>query len=182
MSEAETQTDNSFLTILPAANRSPDISPADDLYGWLIGSWELDLVGYDDEDNVIKTTGEAHFSWVLEGGAIQDVFINPGRTDRSSESPQFANWYGTTLRIFDPSIGAWRVNWFNPHDGIRAELIGRRRGKDVVQEGHFPDGTSIRWSFSEITADSCRWRGERLEPDGKTWKLQVEFRARRMAK
>lgn len=182
MSEAETQTDNSFLTILPAANRSPDISPADDLYGWLIGSWELDLVGYDDEDNVIKTTGEAHFSWVLEGRAIQDVFINPGRTDRSPESPQFANWYGTTLRIFDPSTDAWRVNWFNPHDGIRAELIGRRRGKDVVQEGHFPDGTSIRWSFSEITADSCRWRGERLEPDGKTWKLQVEFRARRMAK
>lgn len=65
MSEAETQTDNSFLTILPAANRSPDISPADDLYGWLIGSWELDLVGYDNEDNVIKTTGEAHFSWCL---------------------------------------------------------------------------------------------------------------------
>jgi hypothetical protein len=27
--------------------------------------------------------------------------------------------------------------------------------------------------------DSYRWRGERLEPDGKTWRLLVDFRARR---
>jgi hypothetical protein len=138
MTKAETHTHDSFLKILPAANRSPDIAPADDLYGWLIGSWELDLVGYDDEDNVIKTTGEAHFAWVLEGRAIQDLFINPRRTDRGPDSPRFANWYGTTLRIFDPSIGAWRINWFNPRDGIRAELIGRRHRKDIVQKGHFP--------------------------------------------
>jgi hypothetical protein len=58
-------------------------------------------------------------------------------------------------------------------------LIAHRRGNDIVQEGHFPDGTPIRWTFSEITPDSCLWRGERLEPDGKTWRLQVEFRARR---
>jgi hypothetical protein len=72
------------------------------------------------------------------------------------------------------------VFWFNPEDGVRAELIGRRRGNEIVQEGHFPDGTQIRWTFSDITPDSCRWRGERLEPDGKTWRLQVEFRARRI--
>jgi hypothetical protein len=63
---------------------------------------------------------------------------------------------------------------------VRAELIARQQGNDIVQEGHFPDGTPIRWTFSEIAADSCLWRGERLEPDGKTWRLQVEFRARRI--
>jgi hypothetical protein len=71
------------------------------------------------------------------------------------------------------------VNWFNPHDGIRAELIGRRHGHTIVQEGKFPDGTPIRWTFSEIAGNSFLWRGERLEPDGKTWRLQVEFRGRR---
>jgi hypothetical protein len=59
-------------------------------------------------------------------------------------------------------------------------LIARRVGEDVVQEGKFPDGTPIRWTYSEIKDDSCYWRGERLERDGKTWKLQVEFRARRL--
>jgi hypothetical protein len=150
-----------------------------DLYGFLIGSWELDVIAYDDSGEVIHSTGEAHVARVLEGRAIQDVFINPRRSDRGPDSPKFANWFGTTLRIYDPTIQAWRVNWFNPHDGFRAELIARRRGRDIVQEGNFPDGTPIRWTFSEITPNSCLWRGERLEPNG-TWRLQVEFRATRM--
>ena len=169
---------NAMHTALAAAGRSQEIPEALDAYGWLIGSRELVLVGYDDEGNVIHTTGEAHFAWVLEGRAVQDVFINPRRSDRGRESPRFANWYGTTIRIHDPSIQAWCVNWFNPHDGIRAELIGRQRANDIVQEGKFPDGTTIRWTFGDITENSCRWRGERLEPDG-TWRLQVEFRAKR---
>ena len=164
---------------LAASGRSHEIPESADVYGWLIGSWELDVVGYDDEGNVTRSIGEAHFAWVLEGRAVQDIFINPRRSDREPASPKFANWYGTSIRIYDPSIQGWRVNWFNPHDGIRAELIGRRRGKEIVQEGKFPDGTSIRWTFSDITEDAYRWRGERLEPDG-TWRLQVEFRATRM--
>jgi hypothetical protein len=171
---------DSLLETLLAEDRSPAVPPSDDLYGFLIGSWELDLVAYDDDGNVTHSTGEAHFAWVLEGRAVQDVFINPRRADRGPQSPKFANWFGTTLRIYDASIGAWRINWFNPHDGFRAELIGRRQGNDIVQEGKFPDGTPIRWSFSEITEKSCLWRGERREADG-TWRLQVEFRAKRTA-
>ena len=167
-------------TALTASGRSPDIPEAMDLYGWLIGSWELNVTAYDDTGNVIHTTAEAHFAWVLEGRAVQDVFINPRRSDRDPGSPKFANWFGTTIRIYDPSIQAWRVHWFNPHDGIRAEQIGCRRGNQIVQEGTFPDGTPIRWTFSEITDNSFRWRGERLEPDGKTWRLQVDFRACRV--
>jgi hypothetical protein len=166
-------------TALAATGRSLEIPEGMDAYGWLVGSWELDVVGYDDEGRIIRTTGEAHFGRVLEGRAVQDVFINPRRADRGPESPKFANWFGTTIRIYDPSIQAWRVNWFNPHDGVRAELIGRRRGNEIVQEGKYPNGTPIRWTFSEIADDSFRWRGERLESDGKTWRLQVEFRAKR---
>jgi hypothetical protein len=162
--------------------RSAEIPETEDIYGWLIGSWELDVIGYDDEGNVIHSIGEAHVGRVLEGRAVQDVFINPRRSDRGPDSPKFANWFGTTIRIYDPSIHAWRVSWLNPHDGIRAELIGRRRGKEIVQEGKFPDGTPIRWTFSDIAENSYYWRGERLEPDGKTWRLQVEFRARRVTK
>ena len=166
---------------LAAGNRSPDVPETMDLYGWLVGSWELNVVAYDDTGDVIRSSGEVHAAWVLEGRAVQDVFINPSRTERGPRSPKFANWFGTTIRIYDPSIQAWRINWFNPHDGIRAELIGRRRGDSIVQEGTFPDGTPIRWTFSEIYDDAFRWQGERLEPDGKTWRLQVDFRGKRIA-
>ena len=173
---------NPFGKALLAERRSPAIPEALDAYGWLIGSWELDVIGYDDDGNTVRSAGEAHVAWVLEGRAVQDVFINPRRSDRGPSSARFANWYGTTLRIFDPSLQAWRVSWLNPHDGVRAELIGRRRGNEIVQEGTFADGTPIRWTFSEVTDDSYRWRGERLEPDKKTWRLQVDFRARRVAR
>jgi hypothetical protein len=169
-----------FLETLAPTSRAPDITPEEDLYGFLIGSWLLDVVAYPDDGGVTYSTGEAHCARVLDGRAIQDVFINPERSDRTPDSPKFGNWYGTTFRYFDQPIRAWRVFWFNPDDGVRAELIGRRRGSEIVQEGYFPDGTPIRWTFSEITPDSCRWRGERLDPDGKTWRLQVEFRAQRV--
>jgi hypothetical protein len=169
-----------FVEILDPTSHSPDIQPEDDLYGFLIGSWELDVIAYPDDGKATYSTGEAHAAQVLGGRAIQDVFINPQRSDRTPDSAKFGNWYGTTFRYLDPTIRAWRVLWFNPEDGIRAELVGRRVGSEIVQEGRFPDGTPIRWTFSEIMPDSCRWRGECLEPDGKKWRLQVEFRARRI--
>jgi hypothetical protein len=76
---------NSMHAVLAAPGRSPDIPEENDAYGWLIGSWELDLIGYDDGGNVIHTTGEAHFA-CAEGRAVQDVFINPRRSDRGPES------------------------------------------------------------------------------------------------
>jgi hypothetical protein len=169
-----------FVQILAPTSGAPDINQEDDLFGFLVGSWELDVVAYPDDGGATHSNGEAHCARVLDGRAIQDVFINPERSDRAPDSPKFANWYGTTFRYFDPTIRAWHVFWFNPDDGVRAELIASRRGNEIVQEGHFPDGTPIRWTYSDITPDSCLWRGERLEPDGNTWRLQVEFRARRI--
>jgi hypothetical protein len=48
-----------------------------------------------------------------------------------------------------------------------------------VQVGARPDGTPTRWRFTEITPDSFPWLGESRKPDGQTWMLEGEFRARR---
>ena len=58
-------------------------APADDragrmeLYGWLVGSWDLDVTRFQADGAVIRRKGEWHFGWVLEGRAIQDVWIIP---------------------------------------------------------------------------------------------------------
>jgi len=88
--------------------------------------------------------------------------------------------YGTTLRMWDPALGAWRIRWFNPVSGHEERQTGRRVGDEIVQVGARPDGTATRWRFTEITNDSFRWLGEALAADGKTWKLEGEFRAHRM--
>ncbi|HZD93860.1 MAG TPA: hypothetical protein VE133_06370 [Candidatus Sulfotelmatobacter sp.] len=170
-----------FFTALAAPVRSPEIPENADLYGWLIGSWDLEVLRYGVDVSSRHITGEAHFGWVLEGRAVQDVWIMPRRAERTLELEKTCNMYGTTIRVWDPAIQAWRVTWINPVTSSRDELIGRRSGKDIVQVGTHADGTPIRWVFSEITPDSFRWTGEALEPDGQTWKLQGEFRARRVS-
>jgi hypothetical protein len=170
-----------FAVALMAPGRSPEIPESADAYGWLIGSWELDCRHYAGVDiSALGIRGEAHFGWVLEGRAVQDVWIMPRRSDRTADTPGTNNMYGTTLRAWDPAIQAWRISWTNPVSGHREEQIGNRSGGDVVQLGTRPDGVQTRWRFTGITAGSFHWLGETLEPDGTTWKLQGEFRARRV--
>ena len=180
MQTMETSSLRSFQTVLAAPGRASEIPDEADLYGWLIGSWELDVRHYGVDVSARGLRGAAHFGWVLEGRAVQDVWVMPRPEDRTPELGRKFNMYGTTLRVWDASLQAWRVTWMDPATGRRAELIGRQAGKDLMQVGAHADGTPIRWSFTEITPDSFRWMGEALEADGKTWRLEGEFRARRM--
>jgi len=176
----ETEVKGNFHAALAARGRSPEIPEEEDIYGWLIGSWELDVHRYMVDVTAERIKGDVHFGWVLEGRAVQDVWIMPRRSDRTPDLSKTRNMYGMTLRVWDPTIQAWRVTWINPVTGSRDELIGRRSGKDIVQVGTHANGTPIRWIFTEITPDSFRWTGESLHPDGNTWQLEGEFRARRM--
>jgi hypothetical protein len=172
------QASNRFLTLLAAPYRSAEIPESADVYGWLVGSWDLDVLRYravDLRSQSIK--GEVHFGWVLEGRAIQDVWIMP--SNRKEDSERTNNMYGTTLRVWDPAIQAWRIRWINPVSGHEERQTGRKVGDEIVQIGARIDGTPTRWRFTEITPDSFLWLGEALDPDGKTWKLEGEFRARR---
>jgi hypothetical protein len=173
--------DEMMISVLAAAGRSPEIPESADCYGWLVGTWELDVLNYWGDVSTLGLQAEAHFGWVLEGRAVQDVWILPRRAERTAGLDKSRNSYGTTLRVWDAAIQAWRVTWINPVTGARADLVGRGSGKDVVQVGSRSDGTPIRWIFAEITRDRFRWTGESLSPDGNTWKLEGEFRAKRMA-
>ena len=176
---APAQKDN-FQAALAAPTRSSEIPESSDVYGWLIGSWELEVLHYKAVDvSAHGIRGEVHFGWVLEGRAVQDVWIMPHRTERMVQTGETNNMYGTTLRVWDPAIQAWRIRWINPVTGHYEEQIGRRIGNDIVQVGARPDGTPTRWRFTEITQDSFHWVGESLSPDGQAWKLEGEFRANR---
>ncbi len=170
-----------FFTALAAPGRSHEIPESADVYGWLVGSWELDVRHYGVDVAARHLKGEVHFARVLEGRAVQDVWIMPRLSERSAEIDKTVNMYGMTLRVWDASLQAWRVTWINGVTGSRDELIGRWSGKDIVQVGTHANGTPIRWMFTEITPDSFRWTGEALQPDGKTWKLEGEFLAKKMS-
>jgi hypothetical protein len=179
--QAKQTTSDHFLRVLCASGRSAEIPESADAYGWLVGSWELEVLHYAGRDlSSQNIKGEAHFNWVLEGRAIQDVWIMPRSSDRKPDGGRMNNMYGTTLRVWDPTIQAWRIRWIDPVIGYEERQTGRKVGNEIVQVGARSDGTPTRWRFTEITPNSFHWIGEALEPDGKTWKLEGEFRARRL--
>ena len=169
-----------FHAILAAPGRSPEIPDPADLYGWLCGSWSLEVLHYKGVDTRSRgLRGEVHAGWVLEGRAVQDVWIMPPRSERPPGADPTMNMFGTTLRSWDPAIQAWRIAWTNPVSGHREEQVGRRSGGDIVQLGTRADGTRTRWTFTEIAPDSFHWLGDALPSDGTAWRLEAEFRAKR---
>lgn len=151
------------------------------LYGFLVGRWEMDFVHHQDDGSRLTGTGEIHAGWVLEGRAIQDVWIIPARPARRNDPPPGPNFYGTTLRIYDPGIDAWHILWSDPVKQYYTRQIGRADGRDIVQLGKDDSGAAVRWRFIEIAPDSFHWLGERSPDGGARWQLQIEFFARRVA-
>jgi hypothetical protein len=172
-------TSNDFPGALHATERAKEISEENDIYGWLIGNWNLDAVIYLDDGTVRKRKGECRFGRVLEGRAIQDIWVMPPIAERGGDMTfQPGDGFGTTIRYFDRNISQWRIVWIDPVNNRRADLIARREGNDLVQEGE-AGGRKIRWSFKNITPSSFHWLGEILESDGKTWKLLLEYQGRK---
>ena len=175
-------TGSRFLEALGAGGPAPDRGDKMDLYGRFVGSWELDVTQFAEDGTCRRRKGEWHFGWALEGRAIQDVWIVPPRSElRHGDAAANVDSYGTTLRIYDPGIDAWQIQWSDPVTLNFLPMIGRSQGDDIVQLGTRPDGTLVRWSFAEITPNSFHWKGEISADQGATWRLNVEFTARRVA-
>jgi len=175
------QSSSALLGTLPAAGPAVADS-AHRLFAPLRGDWAVTVVDHLADGTRHTGAGEWHFDWVLEGRAMQDVWISPPRAVRSSVamSPTLDR-YGTTVRYFDPTIAAWRVVWIDPAQNFVATLVARARGRDIVQEGTGDDGSTLRWTFSDITHDGFVWRGETSVDSGRTWRTVQEMTARRLS-
>jgi len=163
------------------AASGPDVDYAEKLmlFGQFVGDWEVDFTVYGPDGRREIEKAEWHFGWVLEGRAIQDVFIIPSRSDRE-RSKWVRKDYGTCLRFYDPAIDAWRVVWVSPPHGEILVFTARQVGNEIVLEGKDVDATPMRWIFSDITPNSFRWRRVFSPDGGATWQLHKEMTVRRI--
>ena len=127
----------SLIDVLHTDRPAPDRADKMGLYGWLIGSWEMDTVVHADDGTTQKGRGEIHFGWVLEGRAIQDVWILPGV------------FFGTTLRVYDPGLDAWHILWSDPLRQFYTRQIGRATARTSCRRARTmpatrPGGASAR--------------------------------------
>lgn len=149
------------------------------LYGQFVGSWRLDVDLTSFHGDHEHAEGEALFDWVLEGRAIQDVFIIPARHLRTG--PRQPWWrYGSTFRWYDPAIDGWHITFYDPARSVELRQLARQHGDEIVQIGD--DGELLRrWRFTEITAKSFLWLGEVSWDRGSHWTLELRMAATRTA-
>jgi hypothetical protein len=173
--------DAPFLEALRAAGPLANGGESSDLYAGLIGDWDAEVVDHLPGGVDRRQSAEIHFAWVLEGRAVQDLWISPARKDRGQPRWRAGDGdrYGTTLRVYDPASGTWRLTWWNPVSGVETHLVGRRVGSQIVQTGADAEGNLIRWVFVELGRDRFHWRGERSADGGLTWTCDTEYFARR---
>jgi hypothetical protein len=160
----------SFRDALLCDGPAADLKSQLNLYGQFVGSWSMEARIRRDDGSDLVGSGEIHFGWVLDGRAVQDVWILPGV------------FHGTTLRIYDRGIDAWHILWNDPVRQAYPRMIGRARGPDIVQDGVGDNGAPIRWSFTKITPETFLWLGERTAPGSERFELQTEISARRISR
>ena len=161
----------STFPALLANGPDPEYQDKLHLFGQFVGSWTYEGTEFHDDGSHPSDKGEIHFQWVLQGRAVQDVFLETSRTDNDSLL------YGTSIRFYDPKTDTWIVTWINPNAGVVRIFTVRKSGTEIVMEGNAQDGTPIRWIFSGIKPDSFHWYGEKRI--GANWRTYEELDAHR---
>ena len=168
-------TNNAFSSALISDSAKPEKKEYLTLFGQFIGSWTFDWIGCNEDGSkdVVKG-GEWIFSWILEGRAIQDVWICPGRNTRYLDGYPEGE-YGTTIRHYDPEIKKWRIIWLGPVTNKIGFFTAEKIGDEIVLSDNESEEVKRKWIFSEITENSFRWREEKLKENSSLWQITQEF-------
>lgn len=149
-----------FFEVLASESKNEALPEAFNYFGKLIGSWSIDYI---ESSNSLTIKGEWHFSWVLEGMAIQDVIILPNYE------------YGTSLRIYNPNTHAWDVAYGYTGKIIRLEA---KKQDDMIMLT-FVNDEKRKWIFTSIEDNRFHWENITVKDDGE-WYINAEIYAERI--
>ena len=159
---------------LAASGPYPGLEDKMPLFGQFVGDWDiLECRLFEEDGTETILEGELHWQWILEGKAVQDVWMfrekGVGKVIPA----------GTTVRMYDPKIDAWHSIWITTERQEVLQFVGRKVGEEIVLESESPEKNLLKWIFYEITPDSFLWRGEKSKDQGKTWKVVEKMQIRR---
>ena len=156
-----------MLKVLAASGPNPSLGDEAKVFDRFIGAWDCNYTFHTADGKITHNSGELLFGWVLDGLAVQDIWITYPKTAGHQRD------IGTSVRYFDNKSKTWQVVFVNPVQGD-ITVHGGMEGDRIVLRGTDHNGSPIRWSFNDIKPNSFTWCGEKSSDGGKTWFLQEE--------
>ena len=163
-----------MVTALEALGPHPSMGDQAKVFGRLVGTWDVEYTDFSKDRKVIHRSGELIVGWVMDGRAIQDLWIvDPSGTRKERE-------VYTDVRYFDPKSRTWPAIFIDPEHASLARFTGGPAADDrIVLDTPDLGEKDTRWSFNDIRPDSVVFRDEASGDGGKTWRLQSEYHMRR---
>ncbi len=145
-------------------------------WGKLVGNWDIvvEMIG---EDGNVTQSFNAEWNWfyIMNGLAIQDVFILPKRADNIEPSDYFV---GTGIRIYDEDKKKWQTSWLDT-SSKRIELREAvSTDQNIVVIHNTEGGDKLRYTYYDMNAESFKWKQESANNDGR-WKVTQTVVAKR---
>lgn len=157
-----------MIRTLQAMGPAPSLGNQAKVFGRFVGTWNVDYGEIAEDGKVTHFKGELVVGWVMDGHALQDLFIAYPTAKHKERT------MGTTIRFFDRKSGKWHVVYVEPPTNTVVELTGGQVGDRIILYGKDRNGALMRWSFNDIKENSFVWRDEKSRDGGKTWRLTEE--------
>lgn len=159
---------------LAAAGPNSAVADQSKVLESLVGSWDVEYMDVLKDGRQQHRTGQFIVAWVLDGRAIEDVWIvdpSEGRHDREVYAD---------VRYFDSKSRTWPTVFIDPEHASIAKFTGGATadGRMVLQTTDLGRPQS-RWSFVDIEPETCVFRDEYSTDGGESWKLQAEYHMKR---
>ena len=165
-----------FQKALISKTSNSELQEKLNLFGQFVGDWDFEGVYDKGTSDEWRVPGEWLFSWILDGTAIQDIFICPSRKERIT-NPHPDGEYGTTVRFYNPSKDVWDICYGGY--GFIHILEAKQIDKQIIVANKDNSDGLNQWVFSDITSNSFHWQNRTSYDNGTTWNINFEVFARR---
>lgn len=159
-----------FERALLSVDKNPIIPEECDWYAPLIGDWKFDY----SEPGGRKLKGEWFFRRVLDGTAIEDIFICPSRETRE-QNLQPDGEYGVAVRMYNQANRCYDMTYICGKYTKRLE-VRREQGKIVCT---VLDDPMEKWVFQAVEEATFHWQNVRVLEGGE-WRVNCEVFASRI--
>ncbi len=137
-------------------------------FDFLVGTWEV-------QNCRLKTPFNNGQSWYEFNGrvVVRPLWGSKAQVEEYEADSPSGHIQGMTLRLYDPKSKQWRLYWANSMKGsLEVPLTGEfRNGRGEFFDQEIFEGKAIyvRYLWSDITANSCKWEQAFSIDGGKSW-------------